>query len=69
MFHQYGDDDVDENKLRHQHEDDEEDRCDDWRDAAVFVTVVHVVTTALAQRVLKHHCMNVTFVVYYAQLQ
>ena len=35
VFHEYGDDDVDEYKLRHQHEDNEEDGSHDRADAAV----------------------------------
>ena len=44
MFHENSDDDVDENKLRHQDENDEEDRSNDWTDAAVVHAIVRVIT-------------------------
>jgi len=44
MFHEDSNDNVDEHKLRHQDEDDEEDRSNDWTDAAVVHTVVWVIT-------------------------
>jgi len=43
MFHENGDDDVDEYELRHQDEDYEEDRCDDSIDAAVVHAVGRLV--------------------------
>jgi len=58
MFHEDGDDDVDEDELRHQHEDDEEHRSDDSVDAAV-AHAVGVWVTVVLQRVLpaqRHTC-------------
>lgn len=52
MFHQHGDDDVDEDKLRHEDEDDEVDWCDDRTDTAVDQAVVRSVTV-FSQCVLK----------------
>jgi len=51
VFHEDGDDDVDEDELRHQNENDEEDWSDNWTDATVVHTVVRVVAV-VAQRVL-----------------
>ena len=44
MFHEDGDDDVDENKLRDEDEYDKVDRCYDRIDAAVTYTVDRRVT-------------------------
>ena len=43
VFHENSNDDVDENKLRHQDEDDEEDWGDNGTDAAVVNTVARVI--------------------------
>ena len=40
MFHEYSDDDVDEDELRHQDKDDEEERREIWRNAAVPETLI-----------------------------
>jgi len=52
VFHEDGDYDVDEHKLRHQDEDDEEDGRHDRTDAAVVHAVVRVIAV-VAQRVLN----------------
>jgi len=53
VFHEYGDDDVDEYKLRHQHEDNEEDRSHDRADAAVVHALgARVAVVIITQRVL-----------------
>ncbi len=52
VFHEHGDDDVDEHELRHEDEDDEEDGRDDGRHAAVTLTVVRLVAV-FPQRVLE----------------
>jgi len=40
VLHKNGDDDVDENKLRHEHKDNKKHRSDQWTDAAVANAVV-----------------------------
>ena len=40
VLHKNCDDDIDEDELGHENEDDEEDRRDDWADAAVAQAVV-----------------------------
>jgi len=53
VFHEYGDDDVDEYKLRHQHEDNEEDGSHDRADAAVVHAFgARVAVIIITQRVL-----------------
>ena len=54
MFHEYGDDYVDEDELCHQDEDDEEHRSDDRVDAAV-AHAVSVRVAVVLQRVLRQH--------------
>ena len=61
MLHKNSDDDVDKDELCHQDEDDEEDRSDDWTNAAVVHAVVGRVTV-VTQRVLytfnaTYHCI------------
>jgi len=51
VLHKDGDDDIDEHKLRHEHEDNKEDRSDERADAAVADTVVARIAV-LSQRVL-----------------
>jgi len=51
MFHEHGDDDVDEHELSHQHEDDEEDGSNDGIDAAVAHAVRRLVAV-FTQRIL-----------------
>lgn len=51
MLHQDGNNDVDEHKLGHEHEDHEVDGGDDGADAAVGHAVVRIVAV-LSQRVL-----------------
>ena len=53
MFHEDGDDDVDEHKLRHQHEDYEEHRSDDSVDTAV-AHAVRVRVAVVLQGILTH---------------
>jgi len=43
VLHEDGDDDVDENELRHQNEDDEVDGSNEPTDAAVANTVLRVI--------------------------
>jgi len=62
VFHEYGDDDVDEHELRHQDEDDEEDGSDDRTDAAVVDAVVRRVAV-VTQRVLCVHVIRLSRVV------
>ena len=40
VFHEHRDDDVDEDKLRHENEDDEKEGGEVWRDAAVLEAIV-----------------------------
>lgn len=51
VFHQDGDDHVDQDELGHQNEYDKKDGSDDTRDAAVFDTISRCVAI-LTQRVL-----------------
>ena len=63
MFHENGDDDVDEYKLSHQNEDHKEHWSDDRVDTAVTYTVIVRVTVVL-QRVLTTTHKTHRFVVH-----
>ncbi len=53
MFHEDGDDDVDQDELGHQDEDDEKDGGDDSWDATIFDTIGGSIAI-FAQRVLHN---------------
>ena len=52
MFHENGDDDIDEHKLGDEDEDDKVDGRDEWVHTAVVAAVVRTIAV-VAQRVLK----------------
>jgi hypothetical protein len=58
MFHEYSDNDVDEDKLRDKNEDDEIGRSDNRIDATVTLTV-HTGITLIAKQVLVININNI----------